>query len=176
VSILRRLGGLWARKWGTGFSLVPLIVFSVLAAALVTQSSATLAYPMFQSPVSPVQVPTATLPPPQAPTEQPEGPAEESPVAPPVESPVPPPPEEPGESPVPTAEPEATSGGQTPEAEATTTPVGEEQSPPTVGGMSLAVLIDALVVALSSLWLCCGGVVLVIFVLLVVASFVLRVT
>jgi hypothetical protein len=40
----------------------------------------------------------------------------------------------------------------------------------------LAVLIDALVVGLSSLWLCCGGLALVIFFLLVVASFLLRVT
>jgi len=173
VSMLRRLGGLWTRKWGIGSSLVPLIVFSLLTATLVTQSSVILAYPLFQSPV---QIPTATVPPPQPPTQAPSGPPEESPVAPPPESPVPSPSEEPGESPTAIVEPGTTPTEGLPEAVGTATPAAEEGGPPSVGGPSLAVLIDALVVALSSVWLCCGGIVLVIFVLLVVASFVLRVT
>lgn len=101
---------------------------------------------------------------------------------PPAESPVAPPPEEPGETPAPPVEPEATpvegvpEGAATIEGAPTVTPgVGKEEAP-SPGGRSLAVLIDALVVALASLWLCCGGLVLVVFVLLVIASFVLRVT
>jgi hypothetical protein len=174
VSMLHRLGRLRSRRWGIGFSLAPLIVFSLLTAVLVTQSSVILAYPLFQSPV---QIPTATIPPPQPPTEGPSGPPEESPVAPPGESPVPPPPpEEPGESPTAVVEPGATPTEGLLEAVGTATPAAEEGGPPSVGGLSLAVLIDALVVALSSVWLCCGGIVLVIFILLVIASFVLRVT
>jgi hypothetical protein len=42
--------------------------------------------------------------------------------------------------------------------------------------MSSAVLIDTCVVGLSTVWLCCGGLALVIFILLVIASFLLRVT
>jgi hypothetical protein len=38
------------------------------------------------------------------------------------------------------------------------------------------VLIDTCVVGLSSVWLCCGGLALVVFVLLMIASLVLRVT
>jgi len=69
--------------------------------------------------------------------------------------------------------PEATA---TVEAAPTVTPGVGEEEPPSPGGRSLAVLIDSLVVALASLWLCCGGLVLIVFVLLVIASFVLRVT
>jgi hypothetical protein len=54
-------------------------------------------------------------------------------------------------------------------------PSGEEGTA-AVSENSLAVLIDAVVVGLSTLWLCCGGLALVVFFLLVVASFVLRVT
>ena len=42
--------------------------------------------------------------------------------------------------------------------------------------MSWAVLIDTCVVGLSSVWLCCGSLALVVFGLLVIASFVLRAT
>jgi len=54
-------------------------------------------------------------------------------------------------------------------------PAGEEDASP-VEGMSWAVLIDTCVVGLSSVWLCCGGLALVVFGLLVIASFVLRAT
>jgi hypothetical protein len=45
-----------------------------------------------------------------------------------------------------------------------------------VRGLSVATLVDTCVVGLSSVWLCCGGLVLTAFVLLMIASLLLRVT
>ena len=179
--ILRRLGGFGRGRSAAAFSLAPLIVFALASAILLAQTSATRAYPLFQSPV---QTPRPTTAPPQAPTQGPAGPPEESPVVPPAESPVVTPmespgvlpPEESGETPAPTLEPGATPVEEVPEVVATVTPAGGEEGSSPFRGLSLAVLIDTAVLALSSLWLCCGGLALVIFVLLVIASFVLRVT
>jgi hypothetical protein len=144
-------------------SLISLAVLSVLTVFMLTQGSSALAYPSFQSPESPVQSPAATPAPSEVPPEQP-----------PQESPVAPPPEVPVEIETPLATPQATSE-QTPIG---VTPVptveGEEASP--TGGVSWAVLIDTLVVGLSSIWLCCGGLALVLFVLGVIATFLLRAT
>jgi hypothetical protein len=153
------------------FSLVPLVILSVLAAVLVTQSSATLAYSYFQSPESPVSTP---MPPAGAPTQEVPQPPGESPVAPPGETP--------GEVPAPPVVPEASpSEGAPPEeglpaGEGMEEPPTGDEAPPSAEGRSLSVLIDTFVVGLSSLWLCCGGVLLVVFVLVMIAAFLLRVT
>jgi hypothetical protein len=164
---------------GTVSSLVPLVVFSLLAAVFMTQSGATLAHSSFQSPQSPVQTPAPEAPP----TEAAPGPPEELPVVPPGESPVVPaeelpgvpPGEEPGVVITPPAEPGATPGEEAPPGAPTPASSEEEGSSP-IGELSSAVLIDTCVVGLSSLWLCCGGLALVVFVLLMIASLVLRVT
>lgn len=140
--------------------LISLAVLSVLTVFILTQGSVTLAYPAFQSPVEP---PAATATPPQAPPEQP-----------PQESPVAPPPEVPVEVETPLATPQATSA-QTPIA-VTPVPTVEGEEASSTGGVSWAVLIDTLVVGLSSVWLCCGGLALVLFVLGVIATFLLRAT
>ena len=156
-------------------SLISLAALSVLTVFMLTQGSATLAYPSFQSPESPVQSPAATPAPSEVPPEQP-----------PQESPVAPSPEVPGEVGTPAATPQATleqTPAATPQATLEQTPIavtavptveGEEASP--TGGVSWAVLIDTLVVGLSSVWLCCGGLALVLFVLGVIATFLLRAT
>lgn len=105
----------------------------------------------------------ATATPPQAPPEQP-----------PAESPVAPPPEVPAEVETPFATPQATSEQTAIGVTPVPTVEGEEASP--TGGVSWAVLIDTLVVGLSSVWLCCGGLALVLFVLGVIATFLLRAT
>ena len=181
MRMVRRWFGLGGGRSAAAFSLAPLFAFAVLTAILLVQTSSTLAYPLFQSPV---QTPRPTTAPPQVPTQGPAEPPQESPAVPPAESPVVTPMESPGalppvapeESPMPTLEPGATPGEGVPEVVATATPAGDEEGSSRFGGLSLSVLIDAAVVALSSLWLCCGGLALVIFVLLVIASFVLRVT
>lgn len=176
---LRRMRGPWRGVSRTFSSLVPIAILSLLAAVFMTQSGATFAYSSFQSPQSPVQTP----PPAAAPTEAAPGPPEESPVVPPGESPVVPaeespgvpPGEEPGEVATPPAEPGATPGEEAPPGAPTPAASEEEGSSP-IGGVSWAVLIDTCVVGLSSVWLCCGGLALVVFVLLMIASLVLRVT
>lgn len=143
-------------------SLVPLIALSLLLTLLLTQNTVTLAYPSFQSPVqSPIQPPAET----------PVAPPAETPAVPPGETPVPPPS---GEG-TPPASPEATPGEEAPDEVAPPTTEGEEESSPT-GAVSPAVLIDTCVVGLSSVWLCCGGFALVVFLLLVLASFLLQVS
>jgi len=148
------------------FSLVPLIVLSVLAAVLITQSSVTLAYPAFQSPLE-SPAPTHT------PAEVEPGPSMESPVAPPAETPA--------EVPAPPVVPEASPSEETPaqegppDEEAIAEPPSGDEGSFSVRGLSLAVLIDTCVVGLSSVWLCLGALALVAFVLLVIASFLLRV-
>lgn len=131
---------------------------------MLTQSSATLAYPSFQSPESPVESPAATPAPSEVPPEQP-----------PQESPVAPPPEVPVEVETPLAAPQATDEVQTPIA-VTPVPTVEGEEASSTGGVSWAVVIDTLVVGLSSVWLCCGGLALVLFVLGVIATFLLRAT
>lgn len=168
----RPMRGPWWSWWGILSPLVPLMLLALVVALFLTQSGATLAHSAFQSPQSPVQTPAASAVPPEV---EP-GPSEETPLVPPAESPAAPPPEQPGETPAPAMEPGATPVEGIPEVVSTETPAGEEEAPSRFRGLSLAVLIDAAVVALSSLWLCCGGLAVVIFVLLVVASFVLRVT
>jgi len=76
-----------------------------------------------------------------------------------------------GEETTPSTAPEETAI----EGPETETPPDEEASSP-AGGVSSAVLIDTCVVGLSTVWLCCGGLALVVFLLLVIASFLLRVT
>jgi cytoskeletal protein RodZ len=178
------------------YPLFLLIGFSLLVAFLLTQTTVTLAYPSFQSPQSPAKSPTPTQAPAEgpteapaeaptqapaeAPTEAPAGPPEESPVVAPGETPIVPPAETPvlppsGEE-TPEAAPEAAPGEEaSPEAPTPTESASEEESS-LLGRMSPAVLIDTCVVGLSSVWLCCGGFVLVVFVLLIAASFVLRVS
>jgi len=165
------------------FSLVPLIVLSVLAAVLMTQSSVTLANSYFQSPQSPVSTPM----PPAQPTGEVPQPPEESPAVPPGETPgeVPPPPVVPEASPSEgTPAEEGPSDGvpveedpseRAPDEEAIEEPPSGEEGSLSVGDRSLAVLIDTCVVGLSSVWLCLGALALVAFVLLVIASFLLRV-
>jgi hypothetical protein len=183
VSKLSPSGGPGQRRRPPVYSLAPLIALSLLAALLLTQSAVTLAYPSFQSPV---QEPTQT--PAVVPTEPPVGPPEETPIVPPGETPVVPPGEipvvPPGETPVippggeatPSARPEVTPGEEaSPQVPTPTGAAGEEGSS-LLRGVSPAVLIDTCVVGLSSVWLCCGGFALVVFVLLVVATFLLRVS
>ena len=171
MRIWRSIGELWRKRPAYTSSLIPLIAFTLLVASLLAQNSVSLAYPSFQSPV---QSPAPTA----APTEAQPVPPEESPAAPPSEPPgeQPPPAETPGEQPAPSPNPEATpSDGVPVEAVTPDVPAGEEDASP-VEGMSWAVLIDTCVVGLSSVWLCCGGLALVVFGLLVIASFVLRAT
>ena len=158
-------------------SLVPLIVLSLMAALALTRVGVTMAYPAFQSPISPIETPVAP------PTEVPSAPPAESPAVPPTEPEVPPtepevpPTEVPGEVETPVApvtEPEPSPTGEEPTPEATQTPDTVEEGSFSIRGLSWAVLIDTCVVGLSSLWLCCGGIALVLFILGVVASFVLR--
>lgn len=161
-------------------SLVPLIVLSLMAALVLTRVGVTMAYPAFQSPVSPIQTPVAApteVPPtgPEVPPTEPEAPPTE-PEVPPTEPEVPPT-EVPGEvgTPVtPVTEPELSPGGEEPTPEATQTPDTVEEGSSSIRRLSWAALIDTCVVGLSSLWLCCGGIALVLFILGVVASFVLR--
>ena len=150
-------------------SLVPLIVLSLMAALALTRVGVTMAYPAFQSPISPIETPVAP------PTEAPSAPPAESPAVPPTEPEVPPT-EVPGEvGPVtPVTEPEPSPGGEEPTPEATQTPDAVEEGSFSIRGLSWAVLIDTCVVGLSSLWLCCGGIALALFIVGVVASFLLR--
>jgi hypothetical protein len=64
---------------------------------------------------------------------------------------------------------------QTPIA-VTAAPAPDEEVASSERSVSWAVVIDTCVVGLSSLWLCCGGVALVLFVLGVIATFLLRAT
>lgn len=161
---------------------------SLLVALLLTQNTVTLAYPSFQSPMqSPVEPPPPTQTPIVAPTEVPAQPPEETPVVPPAETPVVPPgetpPIPPGETPVPPPSGEATPSagpegtpteGAPPQVPTSTIEGAEEPSFPR--GVTPAVLIDTCVVGLSSVWMCCGGFALVVFLLLVLAAFLLRVS
>lgn len=181
MRMVRRRFGLGGGRLAAAFWLAPLFAFALLSAVLLVRTSSTLAYPLFQSPV---QTPRPTTAPPQVPTQGPAQPPQESPAVPPAQSPVVAPVESPGvlppvapeQSPAPTLEPEATPAEGAPEVVTTATPDGDEEGSSRFGGLSVAVLIDAAVVALSSLWLCCGGMALVVFVLLAIASFLLRVT
>ncbi|TKJ28952.1 MAG: hypothetical protein CEE40_10130 [Chloroflexi bacterium B3_Chlor] len=151
-------------------SLVPLIALSLLVALALTRVGVTMAYPAFQSPISPIETPVV------APTEVPPAPPSESPEVPPTEPEVPPTavPGEVGTPVAPVTEPEPSPAGEEPTREATQTPDTVEERSSSIRGLSWAVLIDTCVVGLSSLWLCCGGIALVLFILGVVASFVLR--
>jgi hypothetical protein len=182
VRNLRRIGGLGRGGSAGGSSFLPLIAISLVGALLLTQKSVTVAYPLFQSPLfeSPIQSPTATSRPPAgspvpsvespviAPSETASVPAGATPEASPAV--------EPGQTPGATRRPQATPSARMPEEGGTAEPPSGEESAAPVSRDSLAVVIDALVVGLSTLWLCCGGVALVVFFLLVVASFLLRVT
>ena len=158
--------------------LISLAVLSVLTVLILTHGSVALAYSFFQSPESPLQSPTATRSPPQATPEEPPvataTPPQAPPEQPPTESTVAPPPEVPAQVETPLAAPEATEV-QTPIA-VTPVPTVEGEEASSTGGVSWAVLIDTVVVGLSSVWLCCGGLALVLFVLGVIATFLLRAT
>jgi hypothetical protein len=180
VSRLSRHGGPGGSRNSPVHSLFPLLALSLLVALLLTQNTVTLAYPAFQSPVeSPIQPPPPTETPATAPAEAPAQPPVEAPLVPPAETPAVPP----GETPVPppggeetpSAGPEATPGEEAPpQVPSPTTEGGEGSS--LVRGLSPAVLIDTCVVGLSSVWMCCGGFALVVFLLLVLAAFLLRVS
>jgi hypothetical protein len=165
-------------------SLFPLIISSLLVAVLLVGSGTTLAHPGFQSPLSPIGSPTATPPavspqptvepptttpaeaPSPPPTESPEGPPSEAPSPLPAESPEGPPTEVPGEAATPTEQVQV--------SPAPATPAGSEESSVSVRRLSWATLIDAFIVGVSSLWLCCGSIVLVLFVLGMIVAFVQR--
>jgi hypothetical protein len=166
VSRLSRLGGLGGGRNAPVHSLFPLIALSLLVALLLTQNTVTLAYPLFQSPIEPPTV-TPAVPP----AETPPVPPGETPGVAPGETPAIPPS---GEA-TPAAPAEVTpTDGEPPEVPTATTE-GEEGSS-LVRGVSPAVLIDTCVVGLSSVWMCCGGFALVVFLLLVLAAFLLRVS
>ncbi|NIN67084.1 MAG: hypothetical protein GTO63_20790 [Anaerolineae bacterium] len=173
MSKLRRVSGFLKAELEAVFSLVPLIVVAVVGALVLTGTSVTVAYPAFQSPISPVGTPAPT------PTGVPAPPPTEAPVVPPAEptqSPPAGPPEVPGEVETPASEPQPSPTEGAPEATQAAGDPGEEaRGIRRLRGLSWAVLIDTLVVGLSSVWLCCGGIVLVLFVVGVIAAFVLRV-
>ncbi len=148
-------------------SLIPLIVLSLLTAFALTRGRVSLAYPAFQSPQSPVTTPTtapaatATATPAAAPTVPPTeteipaapSPRVSTPTAPSVETP-----------PVAPSSPTIS-----------TEPVPSvEEEPARSPGPPWAIFIDTCVVGFSYLWLFCGGIVLMLFVLGAVASFLLR--
>jgi hypothetical protein len=171
-------------------SLIPLIVLSLLAAFALTRGRVSLAYPAFQSPQSPqspVTTPTtappatATATPAAVPTLTPTeteipavpSPGVSTPSAPSVETP----PVEPisptitAETETPTIEPELTPAEGAPPLEPV--PIVEEE-PARSPGPPWAMFMDTCVVGFSYLWLFCGGIVLMLFVLGAVASFLLR--
>jgi hypothetical protein len=184
VRKLRRAFFSWRIDRRSASSLVPLMVFSLLAALLVSRGGAALAYSYFQSPESPI----STAMPAAGPTEEAPPQPEQPPVAPPGETP--------GELPTSPALPEASPAEGIPPEEGVSEPTPTEESPPeglpgeeatgeqpsgdggslSVRGLSLATMVDTCVVGLSSVWLCCGGLVLAAFILLMIASFLLRVT
>lgn len=152
-------------------SLVILMVVSLLIVFGLTGSGVTLAHPGFQSPVdtptpSPPAPATGTPTTVTAPT-----PTEtEIPAVPSPEAPTPsvPPAETPSVLPIsPTIEPDLTP------AEGAPTPVVEEQPSGSPGGL-LAISVDTCILGFSYLWLVCGALVLMLFVLGVLASFLLR--
>ncbi len=157
-------------------SLFPLIIFSLLVAVLLVKSGTTLAYPAFQSPLSPVGSPTATPPQvsPQPTVEAPTTAPTEAPSQLPTGSPEGPPTEVPGETATPTGQVQISPTPATPAPEASATPADSEEPSLSVRRLSWATLIDAFIVGLSSLWLCCGAIVLVLFVLGVIVAFVQR--
>ncbi len=198
---VRRMTALLQAELRALSSLVPLMVLSLLIVLVLPGGSVTLAYPLFQSPQSPVTTPT-TPPPPTAtatPTEVSAVPPTETPVVatvPPAETPIVPtvPPAE-GETPAaavietppispisptitieietPAIEPEFTPTEGRPPSESAAT-LAADQQPPRSSGSPGAIFIDTCVLGLSYSWLCCGGIVLVVFVLGVLASFLLR--
>ncbi len=145
-------------------SLIPLIVLSLLIAFALTRGRVSLAYPAFQSPVTtPTTAPqaTATATPAGVPTGAPTeteipavpSPGVSTPSAPSVETP-----------PVAPSSPTIS-----------TEPVPSvEEEPARSPGPPWAIFIDTCVVGFSYLWLFCGGIVLMLFVLGAVASFLLR--
>lgn len=157
-------------------SLLPLIVVSLLIVVALTSGGAVLAYPAFESPLSPVGSPTPTPgeAPPQ-PTTEPATPAPtEAPSEPTVEPSQVPPTEAPGEVETPVTEPEPSATTEVPVPEPTRGAADTEGRSFSIGALSWSVLIDACVVGLSSVWLCLGGMALVLFVLGVIASFIMR--
>jgi hypothetical protein len=177
VNKLRGVCGCLRAELQAVSSLAPLIVVAVVGALVLAGTSVTMAHPGFQSPISPVGTPTVT------PTGVPSEPPTEAPVVPPAqptESPPAGPTEMPGEVETPTGEPQPSPTQAAPEptqlAPEPTQLVGDaEEVSPGIRGLSWAVLVDTLIVGVSSVWLCCGGIVLVLFVVGVIAAFVLRV-
>jgi uncharacterized membrane protein len=175
VRKLHGIGALLRAELRAASSLIPLIVLSVLFVFALTRGGVTLAYPAFQSPQSP-QSPvgppaeTPTTPPPAAATATPTEPS----VAPTPEAPVEPPPEGPAEpTPEGPAEPQDTPTEGEPPQEAAPEP-GDEEEPSGPPNSPAASFIDTCVLGFSYVWLCCGGVVLLLFVLGVAFSFLLR--
>jgi hypothetical protein len=170
VRKLALIGALLRAELNAVSSLLPVMALSVLVVLGLTMGSVALAYPSFQSPPSPPTAPTATSVIPPAPS--PEAP---SPTTPPGETPVTSP-----EAPLPTEEgaPPVVPGEVTPTPEpATPAPAASpptEEPPSRFAGLPLATLIDTFVVGFSYVWLFCGAIVLALFVLGVVLSFLVR--
>jgi uncharacterized membrane protein len=161
---LRRVSVFLRAELEAASSFVPLIVVSLLIVVGLSRGDVTLASPVFQSPVG-----TPTTAPPGAPTVAPTeavppGVTPEPPMGVTPEGPAEPTPEGP-------AEPEETpTEGEPPEEP----PPGDEEEPSPPASSSGATFIDTCVLGFSYLWLCLGGLVLVLFVLGVVFSFLLR--
>lgn len=178
MRILHRRRGSLKAELRAAASLGPLMVLSVLSVVALTSGGMALAHPVFQSPESPVGSPSPTI----APTEPPPAATTETPAAPPTETPMAPSPEltattvEPAETAVGVPSPTIAAEAETPTVEAE--PGATEEPPPEepsrFSRVAWSTVVDTCVVGAAGVWLCCGGIVLVLFVLGVVASFVLR--
>jgi Predicted membrane protein len=154
-------------------SLIPWIVLSLLIVFTLARSDVTLAYPAFQSPVG---TPTteSPLPATAAPTGFPGSPSPEAPLDATPEASAEPTPEVPGEvSPEGSVEPQDTPAEAEPSQEPVATPENEDE-PSAPPSSRPATFIDTCVLGLSYVWLCCGGMVLLLFVLGAAFSFLLR--
>jgi len=154
VRKLRRARALLRAELRAARPLIPLMALSLLTVFALSKVGVTLASPSFDSPVA---TPTTEAPA-LAPTE--------IPAAPPMESP-----------PVEPISPTITLEIETPTIEAEVVPAegAPPEEPPSPPGSPGATLVDALMVGFSYLWLCCGAMVLVLFALGVLASFLLRI-
>lgn len=182
---LHRISAFVRNELRAPLSLAPLILLSLLVVFGLTQGSVTLAYPSFQSPVdTPITeppTPTTSAPPwdtaaptsevPAEPTQPPgdASPEPTTPGAPPMETP-----------PVSPITPTITLEAEPPPVEPELTPTegapppADEEEPSSPTTSRAASLIDTCVLGFSYVWLCLGGLVLVLFVLGVAFSFLLR--
>ncbi len=169
MRILRRVNAFLKDELRAASSLISLLFVSLFIVFILARSGVSLAYPSFQSPESPIATPTSPPPAPETPTvPSPELP---TPTGPPSETP-----------PVSPVTPTVTMEMETPSAEPQITPTegaapeepAPEEEPPSAQGGAGAVFIDTCVVGFSYIWLICGAMVLLLFVLGVVLSFLVR--